>query len=63
MLELNDFYDDQILLRQVKRAQRSAGLEMEDDDDTADLERRGGRAEEVDDEGESQAIKLQGTRG
>lgn len=62
MLELNDFYDDQILLRQVKRAQRSAGFEMEDDD-TADLERSRGGAEEVDDEGESQATKLRGTRG
>jgi hypothetical protein len=55
MLELNDFYDDQLLLRQVKRAQRRAGLEM-DDDDAADPRRREVRAEELDAEGDSSIL-------
>lgn len=53
MLELDDFFDDQLLLRQVKRAQRKKTLEMEDDEDEAGAGHRGARAEEIDDEGES----------
>lgn len=49
MLELEDFFEDQLLVRQVKRAQRTAALEMEADDDEVDES----RAEEIDDEEES----------
>jgi hypothetical protein len=47
MLELNDFFDDQLLLRQVKRAQRRAALDMEEDDDVAESRRRGAGPEEI----------------
>jgi hypothetical protein len=53
MLELSDFYDDQLLLRQVKRAQRRNEVDMEDDEDAAESRRRDAQVEEVDDEGES----------
>lgn len=51
MLEPNDFYDDQLLLRQVKRAQRKAALEMDEDD--ADESGLPVEPEELDDEDDS----------
>lgn len=38
MLELKDFYDDQIILRQVKRAAAQAAAEMEEDEDEDEAE-------------------------
>jgi hypothetical protein len=36
MLELKDFYDDQIILRQVKRQEAQAVAEMEEDMESGD---------------------------
>lgn len=39
MLELNDFYDDQLLLRQVKRAQRMQHSDEDEDEEDIDESR------------------------
>ncbi|RFU35111.1 hypothetical protein B7463_g1247, partial [Scytalidium lignicola] len=52
MLELKDFYEDQLLLRQVKRAKRQAAAGMDDDDvDNSQLPPRGTQMdpEDIDD--------------
>jgi hypothetical protein len=43
MLQLDDFYDDEALRRQVKRAQKKqAAREMDDDDEDEDILEPGG---------------------
>jgi hypothetical protein len=41
MLTINDFYDDALMVRKVKRAQKAAAREDEDDDDAEDTAPRG----------------------
>ncbi|KAH8816213.1 zinc-finger of the MIZ type in Nse subunit-domain-containing protein [Xylogone sp. PMI_703] len=62
MLELKDFYEDQLLLRQVKRAKRQE-VAMEDDEDNSILPTRGTQmdpediddADDVDDDDDDEA--------
>jgi hypothetical protein len=52
MISLKDMYDDQVLSRQVKRAEQRANREYDDDEDEDDMPRgtQRRRPEEIEDE-------------
>ena len=66
MLELKDFYDDQLLLRQVKRSRKQAAAAQLDDEDEEDYAGPRGtqsnRPESIDDEDEDEGDDIEEDR-
>ncbi len=59
MLQLKDFYDDKLLLRQVKRAVKKDALQdVDDDDDSNDVPRKTQRGDpgQMDDDDDEEEI-------
>lgn len=65
MLQLENFHIDEVLLRQIKRAEQQAARELDDDDEESTVPRgtQRNRPEDIYDEGDSIDVSVEQDRG